>query len=202
MDKLRRTILLAPFALALAGGPALAQRIPLDDISRYLNALQTAEAEFVQENGDGTISTGKLYIQRPGRMRFEYNPPDEALVLASGGQVAIFDSKSNQPPEQYPLRRTPLNLILERNVNLSRARMVVAHESDGQTTSVVAQDPDNPEYGTIRMIFTANPIALRQWVVTDEVGTETTVILGDLLTGQTYSASTFSIIFEQNRRDR
>lgn len=200
MNPFRRSLLLAPFALALAGAPARAEKIPLAEISRYLNALQTAEADFTQVNADGTISTGKLYIHRPGRMRFEYAPPDEALVLASGGQVAIFDSKSNQPPEQYPLARTPLNLILERTVDLGRARMLVAHEEDGNATAVVAQDPAHPEYGTLRLVFTAAPVALRQWVVTDDTGTQTTVILGDLRTGMSHGASLFNIQAELSRR--
>lgn len=200
MDPFRRSLLLAPVALALAGAPAFAEKIPLAEISRYLNGLRTAEAGFTQFNADGSRSTGRVFIHRPNRMRFEYSPPDEALVLASAGQVAIFDSKSNQPPEQYPLRRTPLNLILARNIDLSRARMVVAHEEAGEGTAVVAQDPEHPEYGTIRLIFTANPLQLRQWVVTDEVGYETTVVLDDLETGNDYPPSMFSINFEQRRR--
>lgn len=200
MDPFRRSLLLAPLAIALAGSPAFAAKIPLAELSRYLNGLRTAEAGFTQHNADGTTSKGRVYIHRPNRMRFEYAPPDEALVLASAGQVAIFDSKSNQPPEQYPLRRTPLSLILDRNIDLTRARMVVAHEDMGNATAVVAQDPEHPEYGTIRLVFTANPVQLRQWVVTDEVGGQTTVVLDDLETGKAYPPSMFSINFEQNRR--
>lgn len=192
---------LAPvLSLALAV-PAFAETIPLDELSRYLNSLKTAEAEFTQVNADGTISTGKIYINRPGRVRFEYAPPDKTLVLASGGQVAIFDPKSNQPPEQYPLARTPLNLILAENVDLSRARMVTGHTSDDKTTSVTAQDPEHPEYGTIRMVFTGQPTELRQWVITDDTGGQTTVILGDLKTGASYQPSLFSITIEADRRN-
>ncbi len=117
-------------------------------LSAYLNGLQTAEADFTQINADGTISTGRLYIKRPGRVRFEYTPPDKTLVMAGGGQVAIFDGGSNNSqPEQYPLARTPLNLILERNVDLGRRSMVVGHDYDGTATVVTAQDPEHPEYG-------------------------------------------------------
>ena len=193
---------LIPFAWLALALPAAAEKIPLADLSRYLNSLTTATAGFTQVNSDGSISTGKVFIKRPGRVRFEYAPPDDTLVLASGGQVAIFDAKSNQPPEQYPLRRTPLNLILARNVDLGRARMVMAHQSEGNTTSVVAQDPKNPEYGSIRLIFTGDPVQLRQWVITDEAGFETTVILGDLSKSDDFPPSTFSINFETERRNR
>jgi len=200
MDPLRRSLILAPAVLALAAGPALARLIPLAEISAYLNALQTAEAAFTQVNADGSRSTGRVFIHRPNRMRFEYNPPDEALVLASAGQVAIFDRKSNQPPEQYPMRRTPLSLILAPRIDLGRARMVMAHEDMGNATAVVAQDPQHPEYGSIRLIFADNPVRLAQWVVTDEVGTQTTVMLDRLETGKSYPPSLFSINAEMERR--
>lgn len=195
-----RRALLAPLVLIALASPALADKIPLSDISGYLNSLTTADTDFTQINADGTIATGKLFIQRPGRARFEYAPPDKSLVLASGGQVAIFDAKSNQPPEQYPLKRTPLNLILAKDINLSKAKMVVAHKEDKTATQVVAQDPDHPEYGTIALVFTANPIALRQWVITDDLGQQTTVILGEMHKGDAYKASTFSIEIEAKKR--
>ncbi len=190
--------LLAAF-LALAG-PALAQKIPLKDISAYLNRLSTAEADFTQVNADGTVAMGRLFIHRPGRVRFEYAPPDKSLVLASGGQVAVFDAKSNQEPAQYPLKRTPLNLILAENIDLGRARMVVGHSADGNATHVVAQDPEHPEYGAIDLVFTADPLALRQWVITDDLGQQTTVILGEMATGGSYKPSMFSIPFEMQQR--
>lgn len=192
---------LAPVLSLALVVPALAEKIPLGELSRYLNSLKTAEAEFTQVNADGSISTGKVYINRPGRVRFEYAPPDRTLVLASGGQVAIFDAKSNLPPEQYPLARTPLNLILAQKVDLERARMVVGHTSDDKTTSVVAQDPEHPEYGTIRMVFGGQPTELRQWVITDNTGGQTKVILGDLKKGATYQPSLFSINYEADRRN-
>jgi outer membrane lipoprotein-sorting protein len=193
---------LAPVLMVALSVPAFAEKISLGELSRYLNALQTAEAEITQVNSDGTISTGKVFIKRPGRVRFEYAPPDKTLVMAGGGQVAIFDAKSNQPPEQYPLARTPLNLILAPNVDLSRAKMVVGHTSDDKTTTIVAQDPEHPEYGTIKLIFTAAPTELRQWVITDSSGAQTTVILGDLKKGVDLKASLFSIKFEAEKRGR
>lgn len=196
-----RSALLAPTLILCMAFPAMADKIPLKDLSAYLNSLTTAEADFTQINADGSIATGKLYIRRPGRARFEYAPPDKSLVLASGGQVAIFDAKSNQAPEQYPLKRTPLNLILAENVNLGRAKMVVAHVEDGTSTRVKAQDPDNPEYGSIELVFTAGPVELRQWVITDDVGNQTTVILGDMTKGAQFPASLFSITLEADKRN-
>ena len=194
---------LAPLVLVLLALPASAQQLSLDAISRYLNSIQTAQGEFTQINPDGTISTGTVYIRRPGRMRFEYDPPDETLVIAGAGNVAIFDGGSNiATPEQYPLAQTPLNIILERNVDLSRRGMVTGHGYDGTATTVTAQDPAHPEYGSIQLRFTADPIELRQWVVTDGGGNRTTVSLGPLTTGTSLSARLFSIQSEMTRRER
>jgi outer membrane lipoprotein-sorting protein len=201
IDMIRRTMLIAPFALVAFALPAMADKIPLAALSAYLNGITTAQSDFSQINADGSISTGKIFIKRPGRVRFEYAPPDQSLVLASGGQVAVFDDKSNQPPEQYPLKRTPLNLILAENVDLGRAKMVRDHTADGTSTHIIAQDPDNPEYGTIELVFTDNPVALRQWVITDDLGQQTTVILGDLKSGGELNASLFSFEVEKQRRE-
>jgi outer membrane lipoprotein-sorting protein len=194
-----RTSLLAP--LALIAAPAFAEMIPLANLSAYMNSVTTAETDFTQVNADGTVSLGKIYLRRPGRMRFEYAPPDASLVLTSAGTVAIFDAKSNQPPERYPLSRTPLSLILDDKINLESARMVVAYTEVGNATQVVVQDPNHPEYGNIALMFTANPITLRQWVITDDLGQQTTVILGGLTQGIDYPPTLFSIDVELGNRN-
>jgi outer membrane lipoprotein-sorting protein len=80
--------LLPAAAIVLATAmPAAADKISLNTLSKYLNELRTAKGAFTQINDDGTISTGTIFIKRPGRIRFEYNPPEKALVLASGGTV-------------------------------------------------------------------------------------------------------------------
>jgi outer membrane lipoprotein-sorting protein len=194
-----RTALLAP--LALIAAPAFAEMIPLANLSAYMNSVTTAETDFTQVNADGSVSLGKIYLRRPGRMRFEYAPPDASLVLTSAGTVAIFDAKSNQPPERYPLSRTPLSLILDDKINLESARMVVAYTEVGNATQVVVQDPNHPEYGNIALMFTANPITLRQWVITDDLGQQTTVILGGLTQGIDYPPTLFSIDVELGNRN-
>ncbi|WP_458789715.1 LolA family protein [Yoonia sp. MH D7] len=194
----RRLFLTLAAALSVTGLPAMAQQLSLNEVSTYLNGLQTAQGGFTQINADGTLSTGQIYIKRPGRIRFEYNAPDNSLVVAGGGQVAIFDPRSNNGPDRYPLNQTPLKIILERNVNLGAARMVTGHSSDGTQTTITAQDPDHPEYGNIQMVFTANPVELRQWIVTDNVGSQTTVILNDMVKGGSIGDIKFNITSEMD----
>ncbi|WP_116085034.1 outer membrane lipoprotein carrier protein LolA [Tropicimonas sp. IMCC34011] len=198
----RRMLITAAFAAAVAVGSAVpaAAKASLGELSSYLNSIQSATGEFTQVNPDGTISTGQIYIKRPGRVRFEYAPPTPSLVMAGGGQVAVFDPKSNQPPEQYPLSQTPLNLILAQNVDLNRANMVRSHTSDATTTTVLAQDPQRPEYGTIELKFTDSPVELRQWIITDSSGAKTTVILGGLKKVGDLRPSLFNIVQEAQKR--
>ena len=104
MSITRRSLLMSVPALALVR-PALADRIPLDEISRYFNSFTTAEGEFTQINPDGSLATGRIYIRRPGRVRFEYDPPEESLVMAGGGQVAIFDGRSKPRTNPVPAKQ-------------------------------------------------------------------------------------------------
>ncbi|PVA09940.1 cell envelope biogenesis protein LolA [Pelagivirga sediminicola] len=191
-----KLIRLAAAALALTVSlalPAAAEKLSLGEISRYLNSFETATGAFTQINDDGTISQGRILIKRPGRVRFEYQPPEDMLVVSNGDTVGIIDGKSNDGPQGYPLNRTPLSIILARNVDLTRARMVTGHSSDGKTTTVRAQDPEHPEYGNIELVFTAAPTELRQWVINDSGGSRTTVILGDLKTGVRLGNDSFVI---------
>ena len=177
----KRTFLAGLAALGFApAARAQAKQLSLGEISKYLNALRSAKGEFTQINPDGSLSKGAFYIKRPGRMRFEYEGRDSALVVAGQGTLAIFDKKSNAGPQQYPLGRTPLNIILRKTVNLGQSSMVTGHDFDGTATSITAQDPKHPNTGNVKLVFTDSPIELRQWVVTDQSGSKTTVILGKL----------------------
>lgn len=180
-------------ALTTAQAAFAAEPVSLDRLSAYLDDLRTAEAPFTQINADGSLSTGTITLHRPGRARFEYNPPDAALVIVGGSAVAIFDMKTKQAPEQYPLRRTPLWVILGPEVDLASSDAVVGTEADDLTTTVIARDPENPEAGQLRLVFTSDPLELRQWVVIDEGGAETTVILGALNRDVSPRAALFDI---------
>lgn len=193
--------LLASLCFVFAASAATAaERLTLAEISAYLNGISTLKSEFTQINDDGSISTGTLYIRRPGRMRFEYNPPEQALVIAAASAVVIIDKKSNQPPETYPLRRTPLSLILDQSIDLTRANMVKDARFDGTTTTVTARDPERQETGFIELVFTDNPTELRQWTIYDSNGSQTTVILGAFESGLDLPETLFDPGRELNRR--
>ncbi len=199
---LKRLFTFGVLALAVLSGPALADKLSLTDLSAYLNTIQSARSDFTQVNDDGTLSTGRFFIKRPGRARFEYDGKNAAKVVAGQGSVVIHDPKSNQPPESYPLRRTPLSIILAERVNLGQARMVVGHDFDGTATRVRAQDPENPEYGSIDLYFTADPVELRKWVINDGSGGQTTVILGGIESDLSLANALFNTISPARINDR
>ena len=197
----RRLFLAALAATPFVARPVAAAPIPLNRISNWFNAMETLEARFTQANPDGSRSTGTLYIRRPGRARFEYDPPNEALVMAGGGQLAIFDGKSNsRRPEQYPLRETPLNVILERRVDLAQSGVVVSHSGTPGATTVVAQDPERPEIGRIALVFAEDPLRLTGWMTEDGSGAVTRVSLGETRSGHAIPARLFSIPNEVRSR--
>ena len=185
--------------MLLLAAPASGRTISLDELSSYLNAMTTAESAFIQITDDGSQSTGRMYIKRPGRIRFEYDPPELALVIVGGGQVAVFDPKANAEPTRFPLIHTPLSLVLERTVDLERRDMVVTHKSEGPITFIVLQDPDRPEYGSIQLMFTDNPVRLSQWIVEDNSGSQTQIVLGDWVQGQELPNILFNIQAEMQK---
>jgi len=179
-------------ALACAPVPARAAALSLAEISRYFSEQELVRGTFTQINADGSRATGTLSIRRPGRMRLEYDPPEEALVLASGGEVAIFDRKMGGAAERYPLRQTPLRYLLERNVNLAASGLVTRHASNGTITLINLEDPENRDLGSLELRFSHDPIQLTQWVLRNDQG-ETTVVLEDLQPQAELPNSLFSI---------
>ena len=160
--------------------PSLAERISLNKISDYINGLTTLQADFEQINSDGSIDRGKLYIRRPGRMRLEYTAPNNALVIAGAGSVAIFDDKSKNGPTLFPLKKTPLNLLLKKNVDLYTNEMITEHTANNENTFIVAKDPKRKSQGSIKMVFSNSPVSLQGWTITNQSNQKTKIILDKL----------------------
>lgn len=160
-------------ALAPAANPSARD---LARISNYLNGIGTMEGNFVQVGPDGEVSEGVFYLRRPGRLRFEYKPPNPALIVADGVWVGVYDKKLNTL-DRIPLDSTPLEILLSKRVDLRDAGAVLSIENRDGLMRVKAIDPDEPDEGSITMVFADNPLELRQWIVTDPQGLTTTVAL-------------------------
>ena len=166
--------------ISCSSHPSLAERISLNKISDYINGLTTLQADFEQINSDGSIDRGKLYIRRPGRMRLEYTAPNNALVIAGAGSVAIFDDKSKNGPTLFPLKKTPLNLLLKKNVDLYKNKMITEHTANNENTFIVAKDPKRKSQGSIKMVFSNSPVSLQGWTITNQSNQKTKIILDKL----------------------
>ena len=166
--------------ISCSSHPSLAEKISLNKISDYINGLTSLQADFEQVNSDGSIDRGKLYIRRPGRMRLEYTAPNNALVIAGAGSVAIFDDKSKNGPTLFPLKKTPLNLLLKKNVDLSKNEMITEHTANNENTFIVAKDPKRKSQGSIKMMFSNSPVSLQGWTITNQSNQKTKIILDKL----------------------
>ena len=166
--------------ISCSSHPSLAEKISLNKISDYINGLTTLQADFEQINSDGSIDTGKLYIRRPGKMRLEYTAPNNALVIAGAGSVAIFDDKSKNGPTLFPLKKTPLNLLLKKNVDLYKNEMITEHTANNENTFIVAKDPKRKSQGSIKMVFSNSPVSLQGWTITNQSNQKTKIILDKL----------------------
>ena len=182
-------------ALASLGAPDRAEAAPLSlgGVSSYLQAFTQAEARFEQLNPDGTTSTGKIQIHRPGRMRFDYDAPTNILVIAASGSVNVFDERGRSEPTVYPLRHTSLSILLERNIDLTRAGGVVGVREVSGLTVVHLQDARDPRLGQLHLIFERNPVRLHGWVLVDDMGKSTRITLKDMRKDVDIPASAFHV---------
>jgi outer membrane lipoprotein-sorting protein len=174
---------LAAAACVALVSPALAT--PAEDardlarISNYLNAIGTLEGGFVQVDPGGVVSEGDFYMRRPGRLRFEYDPPNPTLIVVDGFWVGVIDARDGGV-DRVPLSDTPLSLLLKEDVDLRREGSVTNIERSADQLAVTARDPEGETPGEIVMVFSNNPLELRQWIVVDAQGAKTTVALRDM----------------------
>jgi outer membrane lipoprotein-sorting protein len=189
----RRSFILALATLALAPAFAAAQAVDVSAINRYLQALRSAEGRFRQTNPNGSTQTGRFYLAKPGRIRFEYDSPKGAMVIADGAWVGVFDPKSNRNPTRYPLDRTPLSLLLRDRLSLAEPGLVLGATRGAEGTDITVVDPRAPQEGRLVMRFGEDPIRLRQWEVSTKTGQRTRVALTELHPGGSFDRSLFNI---------
>lgn len=189
----RRSLLASLALLPLLAAPARAQGTDVSAIDRYLRALRSARGRFRQTNPDGSTQTGTFYLAKPGRIRFEYDQPPGAMVIADGINVGVFDPKSNRNPTRYPLSRTPLSLLLRDSLSLTEPGLVLGATRDAAGVHITVVDPRAPDEGRMVMTFTEDPVELRQWAITTKAGQRTEVALTEMRTGLSLDPNLFNI---------
>ena len=192
----RRTLFAAALLPLLAQAqPALSPQDQADTgrVEAYLNTIHTLKARFQQIAPNGSLSGGQAWLQRPGRMRFQYDPPAPFLLVAGHGLLVFYDSQLQQTTN-IPLDRTPLGLLLRDNLKLSgdiTVTRIVRYPGQIQLTLLRTASPAD---GSLTLIFADNPLALRSWTVVDAQRQETRVSLFDIQLGGTFDQSLFTFI--------
>ena len=171
------------------------QKAECAKVSAYLSSLQTLVGNFVQVAPDGTKTTGDFYIQKPGKVRFEYDPPTPTEIISDGSSVAVRD-RNLATQDIYPLSQTPLRYLLSDRIDLMKDTDVVNVTADDVFISVTIEEK-NALVGTSRLLLMvgAKDGQLKQWTVTDPQGYDTTVAVYNLDTTQKPDPSMFKIDF-------
>jgi outer membrane lipoprotein-sorting protein len=192
---LRRLLLAAALSLG-ALSPALAlsaeESAALTQIAQTLSGIRTMNGAFVQYDPDETERQGKFYIERPGKVRFQYDPPATVSVVSDGDQVLVYD-KAMQTYDLWPLSQTPLRLLLDSNLNLATSDRVTKVTLSADIVEVELHDETRFSAGVLDLVFDRASNELRQWTVTDQQGLQTTVVLYGVEIGNQLSADLFTI---------
>lgn len=173
------------------------QRALVERVNAYLTGMQTLVGDFVQVAADGGRTEGKFYLQKPGKVRFEYKPPNPVEVIADGQSLVVRDSKLNTQ-DLYPLSQTPLRFLLADRIDLLKDANLVGVHADTLFVTVVIEERQAIG-GTHRLMlmFGARDFELRQWTITDPQGYDTTVAVYNLDKTKKLDPALFKINYER-----
>jgi outer membrane lipoprotein-sorting protein len=188
----------------LAAFPAIAQAQPrfeptprdradMARVETYLDSLRTMKAHFLQVAPNGAISQGTVWLDRPGRMRFQYEPPSPLLLVAGHGLVVFHDKSLNQTTN-IPIGQTPLGILLADRVQLGGDVTVTGMQHLPGQVQLSLVRTASPGDGTLTLIFADSPLVLRQWIVTDAQRQQTTVTLTNMEMGGQFDQKLFQFI--------
>ncbi len=174
-------LLLALPAVAEAANDKLsaADRQSVKQVESYLLGISTLTAKFVQIDPNGALSRGDLYLRRPGRLRFEYDPPTPILVVADGVWLILFDKELKQA-NRWPVGDTPLGVLVAGEIDLLKDLIIDRVKRDAGSLKVRFRNPDRPDEGSLELVFAAPALELRSWRATDAQGGLTNVTLSNI----------------------
>lgn len=148
-------------------------------INAYLNEIKTLRADFLQVATNGEIASGKLYMSRPGKIRFEYTPPSPILII-SDGTFLIYIDKHLEGMTHFFLSNSPISFLVKKSVRITDDTEIISFSQKANIIRIKLAKLNQIDKGTITLNFTNQPFNLRKWVVADPQGVETTVILSNM----------------------
>lgn len=174
------------------------QRDSLVKISNYFNNVRTMKGDFIQIGPNGEQSEGQFFLSRPGKIRFHYKPPVRVDVIADGRSVAVED-RSAMTQNIYPLSKTPLKHLLAERIDLGSDRILGGYREEPDAISLVLAEPTFGD-GKLTMIFDRNSYELKQWVITDAQGLDTSVAIYNVEMDKQLDPQMFKIYISQDFR--
>ena len=182
----RAPVVPQPRAVALSAQ----DRADVARVEAYLNGLKALRGRFLQVAPSGEITEGNAWIERPGRMRFEYDPPSPLLLVAGSGNGMFYD-KSLKQVTHFPLSSTPLGILLSDNLKLAGEVTISGIERLPGQIHVSLFRTKSPGDGSLTLVFADRPLLLRQWAITDPQARETTVSLFNVTLGERFDQKLF-----------
>lgn len=184
------------FAASLPLPAAQAQdAVTAQKIADHFSSVKTMQGEFVQFGPRGEQTAGKFFLERPGRIRFNYEQPSPMRVIADGRSVVIGNSKL-RTWDIYPLSKTPLALLLDQRIDL-KSRMVRDVKEEADLITIKLGDKSLFADSTITMMFDPKTFDLRQWTITDNQGKDTSVMIFNTQVGVAFDKSVFAIPYDE-----
>jgi outer membrane lipoprotein-sorting protein len=164
----------------------------LEKASAYLNGIDTLQARFLQVDARGGVAEGDLYIDRPGKMRLEYDPPTPVLIVADGFYVIYVDLELDEP-SYLDIDDTPAGFLLDPEWSFTDASVDVRNiRQEPGVIEITAADANDPTAGELTFVFSEGPFQLRQWRVKDAQSQEVTVTLYETQTGVDFDSDLFT----------
>lgn len=185
-------LLVAPVQAAVPPAKTLTaqDQADLKSAQDYLNNLKTLQARILQLNPDGSIMGGVLKIQRPGKLRLDYDAPVKSFLVADGTFVHFWDD-SLQQTSSVPQDGSPAALILDAQIDINKNMTITDVTRSTSTLEVTVYKTDDPANGTLTLVFEQNPLRLRQWLVRDAQNTLTQVTLQNMDSTAQFDSGTF-----------
>ena len=196
-------IALAPLSASAAKPIEVTQEqaASINAISDYINSFKTIQGEFTQISPKGNLSRGVFYIAKPGKMRFEYAPPNPFLIVADGTWLTVKNTKKEKG-DQFPLSQTPLRLVLGDKVDILGDTNILDFEERDGLTSVTLEDKESTlGNGKLTLVYDQTRKALQQWIVTDGKGRRTTVTLENVVAGIETDPKMFVVKIERKEKN-
>jgi outer membrane lipoprotein-sorting protein len=185
-------------AQAKQSGIALSpdQQQAVEDINTYFNSFKNLRGEFTQLGSTGNVTSGVLLISKPGKMRFEYAPPNPFVVVSDGRWVAVVN-RTKQVADQYPLATTPLRLLLGERMDLLKSAVIKAADMQDGLITLRLEDRDQMVSGELVLVFDSNTNALKQWIVIDGQDRRTTISLDRLVMDEVVDPKLFIVSIDR-----